>query len=425
MNRKLTAAALFLSAALFSTHAFADCDGTNDDAKRLLAEGKTFESQGKKQAALYKYEAARGYFCEKVNPYAPEAAKRAAPLALELGAAAEKAGEYDQAKQLYEAGGQYAAADRALMQKVRANADNVGSWESAVSHFENRQAEWFYSNNAEMLKVVPGYKPDPKYIAEVEGMPARALASLTKKEAAAFNEEYLREYVQVVQSTPSDTTDAAAMQRALAAHQALAQKWKGEDPIKTSRELLGQLRFWGIRADTREPEFAKTVLARTSQLVEQRASTLRQKYSGAPKLLEHAMDYYHVLGTEDSKARAEIAATKAQALKLGDEANAKQRLALAADYYSAAGQREKAQAARDRQQQLAMQKMQPTIDQARKQQEELAKQFSDPAKIEEMRKQAAAAAKAMQEHQGSAAAQAARKEANRKSADDLEKELGL
>lgn len=423
MNRKLTAAALCLSAALFSTHAFADCDGTNDDAKRLLAEGKTFESQGKKKAALYKYEGARGYFCENVNPYAPEAARRAAPLALELGAAAEKAGEYEQAKQLYEAGGQYAAADRALMQSIRANPDEVGSWEAGVTHFENRQAEWFYSNNAEMLKVVKGYKPDPKYIAEVEGMPARALASLTKKEAAAFNEEYLREYVQVVQSTPSDTTDAAAMQRALAAHQALAQKWKGEDPIKASREALGRLRFWGIRA--RDPEFAKTVLARTSQLVEQRASTLRQKYSGAPKLLEHAMDYYHVLGTEDSKARAEIAATKAQALKLGDEANAKQRLALAADYYSAAGQSEKAQAARDRQQQLAMQKMQPAIDQARKQQEELAKQFGDPAKVEEMRKQAAAAAKAMQEHQGSAAAQAARKEANRKSADDLEKELGL
>ncbi len=43
MNRKLTAVALALSAALLSPHAFADCDGTSDDAKRLLAEGKAFE----------------------------------------------------------------------------------------------------------------------------------------------------------------------------------------------------------------------------------------------------------------------------------------------------------------------------------------------------------------------------------------------
>jgi hypothetical protein len=423
MNRKLSAAALFLSAALLSTHAFADCDGTNDDAKRLLAEGKAFESQGKKQPALFKYQAATGYFCEKVNPYAPEAAKRAAPLALELGAAAEKRGEFEISKQLYEAGGHYAAADRAYMQYVRANADNAGSWEAAVAHFNNRQEEWFLSNNAASLEVVKGYKPDPKLIAEVDAMPARALERLTKKEAGAFNEEYLREYVQASQSRPNDPTDAAGMQRSVGIHQAFAQKWKGEDLLKTSRETLSNLRFWGIKS--RDPQYAKTVLTRVSQLVEQRASTLRQKYSAAPKLLEDAIDYYHVLGSEDSKARAEIVATRAQALKLGDEANAKQRLGLAAEYYSAADQREKAQAARDRNQQLAMQKMQPQIDAARKQQEEMQKQFGDPAKVEEMRKQAAAAAKAIQEQQDTPAQKAARKEANRKSAEDLEKELGL
>jgi hypothetical protein len=423
MNRKLTAAALFLSAALLSPHAFADCDGTNDDAKRLLAEGKSFESQGKKQQALFKYQAATGYFCEKVNPYAPEAAKRAAPLGLELGAAAEKRGELDISKQLYEAGGHYAAADRVFMQAIRTRADSADSYGAAVEHFSNRQEEWFLSNNAAPLEVVKGYKPDPKLLAEVDAMPARALERLTQKEAAAFNEQFLREYVQTVQSMPNDPTDAAAMQRSLAVHQTFAQKWKGEDLVKTSRDTLRDLRFWGIKS--RDPQFAKTVLTRTSQLVEQRASVLRQKYNAAPKLLEDAIDYYHVLGTEDAKARSAIVATRGEALKLGDEANAKQRLALAAEYYEAADQREKAQAARDRNHQLMAQKMQPSMDQARKQAEEMQKQFGDPAKVEEMKKQAAAAAKAMQEQQGSPAAQAARKEANRKSADDLEKELGL
>ncbi len=69
--------------------------------------------------------------------------------------------------------------------------------------------------------------------------------------------------------------------------------------------------------------------------------------------------------------------------------------------------------------------MQPSIDQARKQAEEIQKQFSDPAKVEEMKRQAAAAAKAIQEQKDSPATKAARKEANRKSAEDLEKELGL
>ncbi len=78
----------------------------------------------------------------------------------------------------------------------------------------------------------------------------------------------------------------AGMQRALAVNQAFVQKWKGEDLVKTSREALSALRFWGVTSY--DPQYQKTVFARTSQLVEQRASTLRQKYNAAPKLLEDA-----------------------------------------------------------------------------------------------------------------------------------------
>ena len=63
--------------------------------------------------------------------------------------------------------------------------------------------------------------------------------------------------------------------------------------------------------------------------------------------------------------------------------------------------------------------MQPSIDQARKHAEEMAKEYSDPAKVEAMRKQAEAARKQMQDQQ------AASKANNKKAADDLEKELGL
>jgi hypothetical protein len=110
---------------------------------------------------------------------------------------------------------------------------------------------------------------------------------------------------------------------------------------------------------------------------------------------------------------------RTQALKLGDEANGKNRYTLAADYYEVADADDKADAVRERGRQVSMQKMQPSIDQARKQAEAFQKQYGDPAKVAEMQKQAQATRAAMQ------AQQAASKSNNKKSAADLEKELGL
>ena len=80
---------------------------------------------------------------------------------------------------------------------------------------------------------------------------------------------------------------------------------------------------------------------------------------------------------------------------------------------------DKARASQELSQQAAMSKMQPSIDQMRKQAEEMQKAYSDPAKVEAMRQQALAAQKAIKAQQ-----QANAKNAG-KSADDLEKELGL
>ena len=108
-----------------------------------------------------------------------------------------------------------------------------------------------------------------------------------------------------------------------------------------------------------------------------------------------------------------------QAAKLGDEASAKQRFGLAADYYGVAREEQKAQAARDKQQKLAMARMQPSIDQMQKQAEQMRAQFSDPQKVKEMQEQARAMQKQLQ------ARQQANAKPNAGKADDLEKELGL
>jgi hypothetical protein len=74
--------------------------------------------------------------CEPNNPYENDAAKRAAPLGLELGAAAEKNGDLRHAFELYEAGGHFALADRVFMMMTRAEQDEpskVSSTRSSAS----------------------------------------------------------------------------------------------------------------------------------------------------------------------------------------------------------------------------------------------------------------------------------------------------
>ena len=82
----------------------------------------------------------------------------------------------------------------------------------------------------------------------------------------------------------------------------------------------------------------------------------------------------------------------------------------------------KSEALQAKMSQQTMQKLQPSIDQAQKQAAELKKQYGDPAKVQAMREQAEAARKAMQQQQAQANAKSA---SNKKSAEQLERELGL
>ena len=418
MNRKLTTVALLIGALLSAGTAFADCPGPFlRDVKRAYENGKAADGKGKKEDALFFYHGAQGSVCEGANPYEADAAKRAAPLALELGSAAEKRGDFDKARELYEAGGQYAAADRAFMQTLRAKPYEPGSYTSGKGHFNTRSQGWFIENNAALLKAAGPYEPDPKLIAEVDAIPAKGIEHYFKAEAADFNEDFLRDLVQVAQARPDDATDAAALQRMISAQQAFINKWKRDDYLKTSRDALDTLRTWSSVVE--DKALSASVSAKVAQISEQHATTLRQKYFGAPQLLSDAMDYYRLPVSDNSIVEPKIAAVRAQALKLGDEANARNRYELSGSYYEVAGANDKAEAVRERGRQLAMKKMQPQIDQMRKQADAMAKEYSDPAKVAELQKQAEAARQAAQAQQAGAKAN------NKKAAADLEKELGL
>jgi len=416
-SRLSTAAVLLIGSLLLIGRAQADCAGdTLSDKKRSYERAVASERAGKKEDALRGYRAAEGYACEPNNPYEDDAAKRAAPLGLELGAAAEKKGDLRRAFEAYEDGGQFVHADRVFIMLTRAEQDQPGSYQTALEHYRNREGA-FTSNNAAALKAVPGYELDPKYMAEVLAMPAKGVMHALLREHNAWNEQYLREYVQLIQSRPDDVLDGDAMQRFGASQQAFAQKWRDADPLQTSRRALDSMKMWGMTGS--DEKHHRATQARFEQMIEQRATALRTKFYGAPKLLEDAMGYYRTLNSDQAQLEGQLRAIRSQALQLANQANDKQRYLLASEYYDVAEESAKAQTARNKQQQVAMQKMQPAMDEARKQAEELQKQFGDPAQVAAMRQQAEAARKSLQQQQQQA------QKRNKQSADDLEKELGL
>jgi hypothetical protein len=397
-------------------NALADCgDHSLQDLQRTYANGQKLERAGDTAAAFETYIAAQAYTCD-TNPVEAPAAQRAAVLALILGGAAEKQGNHEKAFDFYEQGGQYKAADRVLMAWVRANPDVPRIFIKVRDVLDYRTMPSFQSNNEVRLRVTGTYQPDPKNLAEVLAMPAKGAERAFQKEAAAFSEEYLRGYVQQVQSRPDDQTNFAATQAWMNSQQGFLQKWPN-DPLKTSLKALDLVHAWS--AATSDQALGEILAAQRNQRLEQRAAALTKDYSGAPKLLDTAKTYQLSVHTDEAVKKTRVAAIKAQALKLGDAANARQRYSLAAEYYSVAGEEAKAQAARDTEQKLAMSKMQPQIDQMKQQAEQLQKEFSDPAKVQAMKEQALATQKSMQQQQQANA------KTNAKKADDLEKELGL
>jgi hypothetical protein len=414
--RKLSLIAIALGSLAWTASTLADCplEGTPQDRRKTFDRGQQLERAGDLDRAFHVYVAAQEPICDP-NPVEAEAAKRAAPLALKLGAAVEKSGKLEEAFDLYDAGGQYAAADRVLMASVRANPDIPGTYTRARQVLDYRALPAFASNNSVRLGVTGAYRPDPKHLQEVLAMPPKGVERALQKEAAAFNEQYLREYMQLIQSRPENLTDFAALQSYGNAHQALIQKWG--DPLKLSRDALDLAQSWSRVSN--DSGWSKQADAQIRQRIEQRVATLTKSYGGAPELLKAAIDYQFAIAENEAGNKSREAAVQAQAGKLGDEANAKQRYSLAADYYDVARQEEKARSARDAQEKLAMSKMQPSIDQMQKQMQDMQKEFSDPAKVKAMQEQAAAMQENLRKQQEQ------QKGGNKKKAEDLEKELGL
>lgn len=416
----LRAAAASLALCLaWAPSAFADCGATATPAsvRKSYATAQQHEKAGRLPDALAAYVAAQEYTCEG-NPVEGDAARRAAALAKPLGTAAEQKGDLLTAYRYYESGAHYASADRVIIAAVRANVDDIALYDRARQHFSDHALPAFQANNAPRLAITGPYAPEPALLAEIAQLPTQRFAGALAREAKLFDEAYLRATVALEQSIPEDPTDMPAVQAAQARAIAHGRQWP-EDPLAKSRALLQLARDWAYRL----PE------AQTAPLLQQaaarhaeRAATLAAKYAGAPVLLENAIAYESARDSDPAAAGPRVAKVQAQALALGTTAERAKKYGLASKYYDVAGDDAKANAAREKQRQLAMAKLQPQIDAAKRDAAALQARFSDPKEVEAMKRQAEAARAQIEQQRKAAKANAATRQ---QSTDDLAKDLGL
>jgi hypothetical protein len=190
------------------------------------------------------------------------------------------------------------------------------------------------------------------------------------------------------------------------------------EPVRESLQALDRVRGWEMQLV--DNTLVQTLAAKRAQRAETRAAALTQKYADAPELLAGAIDYLAHTVSDSALLEPRLTKVRRQAEGLGDAATGKQQFQLAIEYYDIADADDKATRARQQLQTLGQQQLQPSIAAMQRDAEALKAQFADPGKVAEMQRQAQEAQRALQ-----SSANARKTPAARKSAADLEKELGL
>jgi hypothetical protein len=414
---KLTASFAVVLCLAGMGQALADCGGASiKEVTRAYADAQRFEKRGDPRSALGAYAAAQEYTCE-TNPVAVQAIKRAAALGKTLGDASRAAGQHELAVTYYEQGGHFAAADQALQDWIQAEPDSVALYQRAYDHVANRSLEAFAANNAARLQVTGPYKLDTNLASRVHAMPAQGLERALQAETKSFNENFLARSVAIIKARPADPADLAGQSQWQSAYAAFRQQFP-RDHMQDAQRSLDLAKSW-VNADRRSADNAAH-LKRIAQRADARVSTLTQKYYGAPDALSAALGFLERNSDNENGALKRMGKIRSQAESLGDAALNRANFMLAIAYYDVAGAEAKAQRANEQMQAHVQARMQDSVAAARRDAEAIAAQFSDPDKVEAMKRQAQGAQRALQE---SAAARAT--PAAKQAKDDLAKELGL
>jgi hypothetical protein len=416
MMRKLTHHAIGLMALLASLPAMADCvaEATIDDVRRAFASGQQREKAGDAEDALSDYLSAQAYTCDP-NPVARDAARRAAALGKSLGDAARARGDHAAAFRFYEQGGHFAAADRELLARIQADPDDVSLYAQALEHTQNRALPAFQSNEALRIGITGAYSLDPALARAVADMPLQGAARVLAEEARAFDEAWYAKYLQMLAAQPENPGDVVAAQEYSGRLRALY-AGRDTDPLEQPVRVLSQLQQWEFQVV--DEDIARKLARQRQERVEARVALLTQKYAGAPKLLELAINYLDYFG-DDAGREARAQKVRRQAEGLGDAAMKAGRLQLATEYFGVAQAEAKQEAARERLQAQAMQQAQPGIEDMKRMAEAIRAQTADPAKMAELQRQAQELQRQLE------AARQQQAAGSSKGADELAAELGL
>lgn len=399
-----------------SGHALADCaaDATVAQVREAHARGERHEKAGNRAAALDAYVFARQYTCEP-NPVAATATQRAAAIARLLGDAARARGDHAAAFDYYERGGHFAAADAELLARIEASPFDIELYGLALEHAQYRALPAFQANEADRLAVTGAYAPGDALPSAIAAMPAKAVERALADENAAFDEDWLRQYMSLIRERPESPVDFVALQQYGTRMQAL-NAGRQVDPLREPLARLGVARAWesAVRDPAASAMLAKQRAARASA----RALVLTRHYADAPALLELAVDYLGQAEDDADARELRVQRIRRQAENLGDAAVKQQRFQLAIDYYDVAGADAKADQARAGQQTLAQATMRPAIESMQRDAMAMAAQFADPKMIAELQRQAQEAQEAMRPQASAGGFSSA-------GADELARELGL
>jgi hypothetical protein len=160
-----------------------DCPADADRAAAARNEfenGRRYEAAGEAPSALMTYLLARDYDCEDRNGIGGAAARRVVPLARQLGREQEVEGNLLMAYSIYDSGGLFAEADRALMQLASDVEGGVGFQSQAREHFQQRLEPGFAAANRLKLQAAGPYTASREPLERLAALPPHTRAVIER-----------------------------------------------------------------------------------------------------------------------------------------------------------------------------------------------------------------------------------------------------
>lgn len=302
-----------------------DCPADADRAAAARNEfenGRRYEAAGEAPSALMTYLLARDYDCEDRNGIGGAAARRVVPLARQLGREQEVEGNLLMAYSIYDSGGLFAEADRALMQLASDVEGGVGFQSQAREHFQQRLEPGFAAANRLKLQAAGPYTASREPLERLAALPPRAVETLLEREAQWLDDDYLEAFAGIALQRELNKP----VQPLLDELNRRAPPRFREDRLDDSQTLLQLAQGWCEQVA--DPQQRQALAARIRRRVLERGDQIVSRHARAPAMFMQAEVYYNL-----AQAPARVEAMKSQVRQQGDRARDEGNPGLAMAFY--------------------------------------------------------------------------------------------